>query len=147
MAIAVEPRSRANENKTEASRIPEPKPKPTAETKAQVLVTLGKLFLGTNRQPAAHPEMNDEHIASSEIDQKIFRPPSDSIHTTTNASPLELASCHPLSKPGALNSHILDKASNQVGTEARRQHLDFRQFGHSGIVAARAQKGGYKPLA
>jgi hypothetical protein len=140
MAVVPQPRSRANENETKASWISKAKAKPSADAETQMLVTLCRIVLRVDRQPAAHSQMDYEHIATLEIQQKILRSPPHADNTTPNTPPLQLVGCHSLSKSGAVNLHILDKPSYQMGPEARRQHLDFWQLGHPGIVAARAKR-------
>ena len=84
------------------------------------------------RQPAAHPQVDDHRPPPFEVDQQVLRPPPQRDHLPPARRPPQPGHVHRLAQGGVAHLDALDPVAHQVGLQAAAQDFDLGELGHDG---------------
>jgi hypothetical protein len=81
-------------------------------------------------EAAGHPHVYDQRFAGIEIQEQVFRPPSQNSHLTAG-KPRGKVPGQRNAQISASSIHADEAAARQDGHEALTDRFDFRKFGHA----------------
>jgi len=129
--VAIELLARHHEQHAEAARIGVTQLAATCERQPHMRVRPERRSQRLERQPAAHPQMQNQHGGIGEVHEQVLRAPLEGFDAAADERRAQPGWYEPRAQPRLRNRHGRDRASEEYRLQAAPQSLDLGKLGHA----------------